>query len=306
MKEKLHLSKWNKRSVLDFLKRYALITLGCILYGVSVTLFLDEGGLASGGVTGIAIIINRLTEWDTGLLVLLINIPLIILGYFFFGWRFTLSTLYTIAFSSFVMWLTGIVAEPHLPLPLGEYPVIINAVTGGVLFGLGMGLIFRNGSSSGGTDIPVKILRKKYRHIQTGYITLISDVIIVAASYFVFNNVETLFYTVLSVVVFTLVFDWVLYGGNSAKMVFVISEEEPAHRICDRVLKEIDTGATFVDAEGAYTGRQKRILLCVVKPFLYPKLRDVVHEEDKKAFIIVSSAKEIYGEGYQDAGQDEV
>ena len=89
-------------------------------------------------------------------------------------------------------------------------------------------------------------------------------------------------------------------------MIFVISENEPAQRICQRVLKEVNTGATFIDAEGAYTNKQKRILLCVVKPFLFPKLRDIVHEEDNKAFIIVSSAKEIYGEGYQDAENDQV
>ena len=103
-----------------------------------------------------------------------------------------------------------------------------------------------------------------------------------------------------------MVFDWVLYGGNSAKMVYVISEGEKAQRICDRVLKELDTGATFIDAQGAFSGTPKRILLCVVKAFNYPKLRDIAHEEDKHSFIIVSSAKEIYGEGYRNPDDAEV
>lgn len=299
---------FNKKIVLDLIKRYAVITLGCVLYSLSVTLFLEQSDLASGGATGIAMIISYATggAWDTGLLLAIINVPLILWGGYHFGWRFSLSTLYVIALSSLLMWVFGFALDPYLPLVTGNYAVLINAVTGGVLFGFGMGLIFRMGSSSGGTDIPVKILRKKFRHIQTGYITLVTDIIIVGASFFVYRDVEKLFFTVLSVVVFTVVFDWVLYGGNSAKMVFVISDGEPSQRICDRVLKDVDTGATFLDAQGAYTGQQKRILLCVVKPFMYPKLRDIVYEEDKKAFIIVSSAKEIYGEGYQDAGKEEV
>lgn len=299
--------KLNKKIVLDFIKRYSIITLGCVLYAVGVSLFLEQSDLSAGGATGIAIIINHIfPALDTGLLIMIINVPLLILGAFFFGWKFTFSTLYTVGLSSLLMWVCSVVAEPYLPIVKGDYAKLINAVTGGVLFALGMGLIFRMGSSTGGTDIPIKILRKKFRHIQTGIISMITDIIIVTSSFFVFKDVETLFFTVLSVVVFTLVFDWVLYGGNSAKMIFVISENDTAQRICKRILSEIDSGATFIDAEGAYTREQKRILLCVVKPFMFPKLRDIVHEEDNKAFIIVSSAKEIYGEGYQDAGKEDV
>lgn len=308
---------FNKDAILDFVKRYALISLGCVLYSLGVALFLESSKLSSGGATGVAIIISHLSGIDmTWMWILVLNVPLLILGAIYFGLRFTVSTLYTIGLSSLLMWLWGvifgpilpIVGGPMLPLPEGHemFKILIDAVVGGVLFALGMGLIFRMGSSSGGTDIPVKILRKKFRHIQTGIIAMISDIIIVSASFLAFQDVEKLFFTVLSVVVFTLVFDWVLYGGNSAKMIFVISENEPAQRICRRVLTEVDTGATFVDAEGAYTSEQKRILLCVVKPYMLPKLRDIVHEEDGKAFMIVSSAKEIYGLGYQDAGKDQV
>ena len=145
------------------------------------------------------------------------------------------------------------------------------------------------------------MLKKKFRHISTGIITMTSDIIIVVCAAFVYegDKLEMLFYTVLSVVVFTLMFDWVLYGGNSAKMVFIISETEPAERICQRILKDLDAGATYIDARGAFSGENKKMLLCVVKPIVYPRLRDIVREEDKKAFMIVSSAKEIYGEGYR-------
>ena len=137
---------------------------------------------------------------------------------------------------------------------------------------------------------------------------MVTDIVIVACSVFAYreNTLEVLFFTVLSLVVYTVVFDWVLYGGNSAKMVFVISEEEPANRISARVLKELDAGATFVDGKGAYSGNLKKVLLCVVKPVVYPRLRDIVREEDREAFMIVSSAKEIYGEGYISPDSDEL
>ena len=294
------------KKISGFVKRYLIITAGCIMYAVGVVIFLQAGGLAGGGVTGIALIVNEATGFSTGIATFIINVPLLLWGWKAFGRDFFLSTLYVIALSSVLMWLTESLFFGWLSassgtelLPLTDN-FLINAVAGGAIYGFGMGLIFRCGSSSGGTDIPIKILRKKFRHVSTGVITMVTDLIIVACSAFAYkeNTLEVLFYTVLSVVVFTLVFDWVLYGGNSAKMVFVISAEEPARRISARVLKELDAGATFVDAEGAYTGNAKKVLLCVVKPVTYPRLRDIVRDEDSHAFMIVSSAKEIYGEGY--------
>ena len=277
-----------------------------MLYPAGVVLFLQAGGLGGGGATGIALIINRLTGVSTGIIAFVINVPLMLWGWKVFGRGFFISTLYVIGLSSLLMWITEYVFFEVLPQVYGEEFVpfttnkLINAVTGGAIFGCGMGLIFRCGSSSGGTDIPVKVLKKKFRHISTGIITMTSDIIIVVCAAFVYegDKLEMLFYTVLSVVVFTLMFDWVLYGGNSAKMVFIISETEPAERICQRILKDLDAGATYIDARGAFSGENKKMLLCVVKPIVYPRLRDIVREEDKKAFMIVSSAKEIYGEGY--------
>ncbi len=298
----------------DFIKRYLIITLGCVLYAAGVVIFLQAGNLAGGGATGIALIINEVTGFSTGITTFIINVPLMLWGWKVFGKEFFFSTLYVIAFSSLLMWLADKAFLEWIPeiygknfLPLTNN-MLINAVTGGALFGLGMGLIFRCGSSSGGTDIPVKVLKKKFRHISTGIISMISDVLIVACSVFAYkeNTLEVLFFTVLSVVVFTFVFDKVLYGGNSAKMVFIVSESAYAQSICDRVLKELDAGATFIDARGGYTGEDKKVLLCVVKPIVYPRLRDIVREEDKKAFMIVSSAKEIYGEGYLSPDKEEI
>ena len=301
-----------KKKLKATIQNYLIITLACILYPVGVVIFLQAGGIITGGATGIALIINQVTGVSTGLLSFIINVPLLLWGWKVFGRQFFLSTLYVIALSSVLTWLTESIFFDWLPadgqtiLPLTDN-MLINAVTGGAVFGFAMGLIFRCGSSSGGTDIPIKILRKKFRHIRTGTITLITDVIIVACSVFAFENkLEVLFYTVLSIVVFTLIFDWVLYGGNSAKMVFIISERDKAEKISSRILTELDGGATFIEGKGAYSGEDKSVLLCVIKPVLYPGMRDIVREEDKGAFMIVSSAKEIYGQGYKNQDDAEL
>lgn len=293
---------------LNVLKQYAVITLGCIIYSLGISVFITPADLSAGGMTGISIIFSTFIPLDQGILLIIFNIPMLILGIVYFGWKFFISTGYATVASSLMMTLWKYVfGEKVLNiLPLTDEP-IINAVVGGVLFGVGMGLIFRMGASTAGTDIIVKLLRKKFRHLKTGMIALLTDMIIVTSSLFVNGyDIEKLFYTALSTVVFTLMFDWVLYGGNSAKTVFIITAREKYLQISDRILKEVDTGATIIDAKGAYTQEDKVMLMCVVKPFLYPRLRDVVREEDKKAFMIVSSAKEIYGEGYRDQNAEEL
>lgn len=295
-----------KKVALNILRQYAVITLGCILYAAGISLFVEPANLASGGMTGISLIINAVSGFPTGYLYIILNVPMFILGLIFFGWKFLLSTGYATVVSGLLMRLGKFALHNWIKMSSFTDNVLVNAVVGAVLFGIGMGLIFRMGATTAGTDVIVKILRKRFRHIKTGMISLITDMTIVGCSFFVHYDINKLFYTALHVVVFTIMFDWVLYGGNSAKTIFIITAKDKCESVIKRILKEVDTGATIVDAKGAYTSEEKVMIMCVVKPFLYPRLRDVVHEEDKKAFMIVSSAKEIYGEGYQDPGAAEL
>lgn len=292
-----------KEAVLKTLIKYAVITLGCISFSLGVSLFLDPSSIASGGVTGIAIIINSLTGFPTGYAIILINVPLLILGAVFFGIKFIVSTVYATVVSSLMIELWNFVLADYLPFTDN---LLIAAVLGGALFGIGLGLIFRMGSTTGGTDIIVKILRKKFRYIRTGIISMTIDLIIIGVSAIIFRDFELTCYTVVCIVIIALAFDWVLYGGNSAKLVYIITTQEKAEAMCDKILKELDLGATFVDGKGAYTGNDKRIILCAVKNIMYPRLRDIVKEADANAFTIVTSAKEIYGEGYKNPHDDEL
>ncbi|MGN0807790.1 MAG: YitT family protein [Candidatus Coproplasma sp.] len=303
-----------KQRVWEAVKKYLIITLGCLIYATGIALFVSPAQLSSGGMTGVSIIVNHfIPQVPQGIWYIILNVPMIILGLIFFGWRFLLSTGYATVVSALMMsaWelILGDKGLNVLPFTQGmdsATAYIIGAVVGGVLFGVGMGLIFRMGASTAGTDIIVKLLRKKFRHIPTGMISLGTDMAIVCCSLLIKPDIQTLFYTALSVIVFTLVFDWVLYGGSSAKMVYIITDKDKYENLTQRLLNEVDTGATIIDAKGAYTKADKIMLLCVVKPVMCPKVRDVVKEEDNNAFIIISSAKEIYGKGYLDQNAEEL
>ena len=261
-----------RRRIVDYL----MITLAAGIYAVAVSMFLDPNSLAPGGVTGIAIILNRITGLETGT--------------WKFGWKFILSTLYCTALSS---------CFTNLLAPLGAVTAdpLLAALVGGALMALGLGLIFKAGATSGGTDIIVKLLRLKFPHLKTGVLFLLTDAIIVTASAFVFQDIDTALYAGLVVLVNSLLLDVVLYGRDGAKMLFIISDRHD--RIAGRILEELDIGATYIYGNGAYSGKDKKVILCVVKKYLFPKAEEVVRQEDPDAFMIITSATEIYGEGYK-------
>lgn len=290
-----------KTVAISLLKKYLFITVGCISYALGIALFLDPNKIASGGVSGLSIVLNYATQkvdWlNTGVWIIIINIPLFILGACFFGRNFIISTIYSTVVSSLFIELFGYALKDFLPL---TDDIVIAGVVGGALTGLGMGIIYKLGSTTGGTDIVVKILRKKFRFIKTGVISLSVDLVIIGISTIVFKQFSLAFYTVISLIITTVVLDFVLYGGDSAKLMYIITDAEHADKISEKILKELDISATYINGEGVYTGDTKRIIMCAIKKYLYPKLRDYVHEIDPRAFTIVTSAKEIYGEGYKD------
>lgn len=275
-----------RRRVTDYLT----ITLASAIYAVAVSLFLDPNSLAPGGVTGISIIMNRITGVETGTWMFAINIPILAVGMWKFGWKFILSTLYCTFASSYFT---------NLLSPFGPVTAdpLLASIVGGALMAVGIGLIFKAGATSGGTDIIIKLLRLKFSHLRTGALFLVTDAIIVTASAFVFKNIDRALYAGLVVLVNSLLLDVVLYGRDGAKMLFIISNHP--ERIVGRLLEELDVGATYLSGSGAYSGKQKEVILCVVKKPLFPKAEEIVRQEDPQAFMIVTSATEIYGEGYK-------
>ena len=292
-----------KAIALKIFKQYLIITVGAVLFALGIALFLDAdkvAPLASGGVTGLSMILKHIIplKIGTGIWILILNVPLIILGAVYFGRYFVISTVYSTVVSSLLIELFAFLLKDYLPFTNER---IINGVCGGGLAGIGMGLIYKMGSSTGGTDILVKVLRKKFRYIKLGIISLTIDIIIIGISFIVFNkNIDLTFYTAIGLVVMSLAMDLVIYGRESAKLVYIITDGEHYATLCEKITKDLDVGATIIDGKGAYTGNERCIIMCAIKKTQYPKLFDCIHEIDPRAFTIVSSAKEIYGEGYKD------
>lgn len=287
---KMELERLEKKTIKRQIWEYILMTAACFCYALGVSLFLDPNNLAPGGVTGIAIILNRTLGISTGILFLAINVPILAVGLWKFGLRFLLSTIYcTLLVSFFTDVLGNFGAVTTDPL--------LASLAGSVLMAVGMGGVFKAGATTGGTDIIIKLLRLKFPHMKTGFFFLVTDIMIVTASAFVFKNVDRALYAGIAVFITSFMLDLVLYGRDGAKLIYIISDN--SEKITDRLLKELDIGVTYVQGQGAYSGKEKKVILCVMRKALAPRTEEIVKEEDPLAFMIVSSATEIYGEGYK-------
>ncbi len=275
--------------------RYVLITIASFVYAVGISLFLDPNNLAPGGVSGIAIILNRVVHVPTGTLLFILNIPIMLLGIWKFGWRFIVSTLYCIMVSSWFIDLLS-VFEPVTTDPL------LAAIAGSVLQAVGIAVVFKCGSTTGGTDIIIKVLRLRFKHLKTGVLFFLTDVVIVTASGFVFKDFNTAMYAGIAIIVNSLGVDAVLYGPDEAKLIYIISNKHLP--IAERLMEELDVGATYLTGEGAYTHDEKQVIMCVTKKQMAPRAQEIVKQEDPQAFMIITRASEIYGEGYKDLGGD--
>lgn len=279
------------------LKKYLMITVGAFIYALSISLFLDPNNIAPGGVSGIAILINRFTGIETGTLVLILNVPIVLLGLWKFGWRFIVSTFYSILTMSVFI---NILARYN---PVTD-DLLIASVLGGALLSIALALTFKAGATTGGTDIIVKVLRLHWPHIKTGVLFLMTDAMVVLASWLVFHNITVAFYAGIAVVVNMLVFDYILYGGDEAKLIYIISDKTEEIRV--RILDELGITATIISARGAYSQKQKDVLMVVMRKQMSPAAEEIIKEEDQNAFMIISSASEIFGEGYKNINEERI
>lgn len=272
-------------------KNILMITVASLIYAAGISLFLDPNNLAPGGVTGIAVILNYLLKIETGTLYFLLNLPIVILGLWKFGLRFIAKTAYAVTIISLftnVLSAFGALTED----------LLLAGTVGGILIAVGIGFIFKAGATTGGTDIIVKLLRRKYKHLKTGFLFLCMDVVIVSVSGVVFRDFNLVFYALLTVIVSGKALDYVLYGGDEAKMFYIMTEQ--SDRIGRRLMDELEVGVTYLHGKGGWTGEEKRVIFTVVQKRMGPQVEEIVKMEDPYAFLVVTSASEIYGEGYKD------
>ena len=275
------------------------LTLGSIIFAAGVACFLDPNSVASGGVSGIAIIITKFFDLlPTGTVIALINVPILLVGTIKFGFKFLASTVYTVIVSSIAVDAIGALVGPLTD------NLLLAAIGGAVLVGVGIGLVFRTGATTGGTDVIVKLLRTKFRHLPTGIVFGIVDGCVCLTSGLVFHNIEITIYAAISLMLSSMVINKVLYGGDGARMIYIISSENK--EIAKRLMKEVDVGATFFHGNGAYSGRDYEVLMVVMRAKLLPQARDVVKQVDDGAFMIVTNATSVFGEGFKEYDSEEV
>ena len=273
-------------------KNYILTTVGCILYAAGVSLFLDPNELASGGVSGIAIIIGSIIDIiPTGAWVVILNVPIMIAGVWKLGAKILLPTFYALAVSSGAMMFFEYFVPPI------TYNPLLACVGGAVLASAGIGLVFRGGATTAGTDIIVKLLKLKFKHFSTGAIFLFTDGLVCLASGIVFGDIDKALYAGIAVFIQMNVLNMVLYGSDEARMVYIISERDEI--IAKRLLEEIDAGATYLYGNGAYTGTDRKVLMCALRMRMLPQAREIVRQEDSNAFMIVTKATNVFGEGFK-------
>ncbi|MEZ3446209.1 MAG: YitT family protein [Lachnospiraceae bacterium] len=286
-----------EKEVVKRVKCYAILTAAAVIYAAAISLFLDPNNIAPGGVTGISILVNRFTGIPTGTMNMLINIPIVLLGLWKFGWRFICSTMYALVLIT--LFINGFASRGAVTDDL-----LIASVIGGALIGVALALVFKAGATTGGIDIIVKVVRTKRKHIKTNILFLVFDSMVILASWIVFQDMTVAFYAGIAVVTDSIVMDKILYGSDEAKLTYIISTK-PA-QVKQRIFDELDITATIITARGAYTNEPKELLMVVTRKQMYPKLEEIVKDEDTSAFMIVSSASEIFGEGYKDITRDKI
>jgi len=276
----------------SLIKKYIMITIGAGIFSIAVSLFFDPNDMVNGGIAGVSILINRFIPVEVGSLILILNIPLLIIATWKFGWKFLVSTFYAIGCTTIFTNLLSVFVKNAAT----NDPILV-ALGGGALSALGVGLVFKAGATTGGTDIVVRLLKRKHPHMKTGLLFFLVDMMVVTAAAFVFQNIENAMYSAISLLTYALVADVVLYGRDEAKLIYVVTNN--SQEIAEAFMKQLNVGATYIQAKGAYRKINKEVIMCVLRKPQYPKAEEIVKELDPEAFLIVTSATEIYGEGYK-------
>ena len=286
-----------RKRLFSILRDYALITVSCFLYAITFHCFYAANNLAMGGFTGISQVINRFVPaLPVGTTVFLMNVPLMILSVKKQGWGLLFASVYAIFASSVMIDLLDVLVD----FP-GMEPLLAS-LYGGVLTGVALGLMLRKNATTGGTELAARLLKYVFRSISVGKLCLVIDVTVICLYALTFKSLDNALYGIISMYVCSLAMDMVVYGSINAKLAIIVSDQ--VERITTRLM-EMGLGATILHGHGAFTGKDKRILMCAARPGKIGKIKAAVALEDpEKAFIIVCDAREVLGEGFGEYGSD--
>lgn len=276
--------------VWEKLKQYGIITFGCALYAFGFCWCCVPGHMTLGGLTGIAQILNAIFPgFPVGVMTLMMNVPLFVLGLKLLGRNVLFSSLYAMAVSSLM--IDGINAI-HSFQPLDP---VLACVYGGIICGLAFGVMLQQGATTGGTELAARLVKLKVQQLPIGKLCLAIDLVIIITYSLTFRQLTQALYGIAMMYICTTMIDKVVYGGNAAKMAYIISSR---HEEITRQLLEMDLGVTLLEGSGAYAHKTTQVVMCAFSRNYVIPVKKLVQKIDPDAFVIVCDTHEILGEGF--------
>ena len=288
-----------KSKALNLVWSYFIITVASAIYALGFNWCYKPNDIAFGGITGVGQIINAILHWaPIGTIVIILNIPLFILGWKLLGGHLLVSSLFAMAVSSVFI----DVIDYFWTFPPME--PLLACIFGGLLMGVSLGFVFLRGATTGGTDLIARLLKLKLSWLPMGKLLMAIDLIVIVAVALAFQNLYSALYGLVALYISTIVMDGVLYGLDNAKVAYIISDEYK--RIADAIVHDLDRGVTILHGEGAYSGAEKKVLMCAFKQRQIVTIKHMVKEIDPDAFIIVCEAHEVLGDGFREYKQNDI
>ena len=284
-----------KKAVFNEIKGYAFMILGCIMYALSTRLFLAPNSIIAGGVSGLSVLINKFFPvLEIGMISIIINIPILLGGLKFQGWKFIIRCLITIV-------TLGLVTDLFMLLPKMTSDGVLASLYGGVCQGIGIGLFVRYEFSSGGTELLGRLISRMVKVLKIPVCVGILDAIIVVLGAIFTKNPNNMLYALIVVFVSTKVSEIILVGLEKSKLCIIVSDK--GEEIATTLLQKSPRGVTMLDGEGMYTRKQHNVLLTSVKNAQLTQLKQIVKEIDEHAFIIINESVEVRGQGFKDLNE---
>lgn len=269
---------------------------GSAIFALGFSLFLEPNNINSGGISGLAqAIAHVIGIQNVGLLSVLLNLPLFLIGGIRVGKRFFAGSLIG-------MLVSGVLIDLFASISIGFQDALVSGIYGGLLCGLGIGVVFAAGTSTGGSDILVRLLKLHYRNVPIGTISMTFDALVVILTGIVFRDITRALYSGIAVFITGQVMDLVVYRFDYSKVAIIISDQ--AEAIAKAVAEKLDRGVTFLDGQGYYTRQDKKVVLTVVKKGQLADLKELVMERDEAAFVIVQEAHQVLGDGFSHYSKD--
>ena len=280
-------------------RRYGWVVktlLGSAIFALGFSLFLEPNNINSGGISGLAQAVAHIIGiQNVGLLSVLLNLPLFLIGGIRVGKRFFAGSLIG-------MLVSGVLIDLFASISIGFQDALVSGIYGGLLCGLGIGVVFAAGTSTGGSDILVRLLKLHYRNVPIGMISMTFDTLVVILTGIVFHDISRALYSGIAVFITGQVMDIVVYRFDYSKVAIIISDQ--AETIAKAVAEKLDRGVTFLDGQGYYTRQDKKVVLTVVKKGQLADLKELVMERDEAAFVIVQEAHQVLGDGFSHYSKD--